>query len=343
MEAGLVSVVLPIYNVEKYLDRCIESVVRQTYKKIEIILVDDGSPDGCPQKCDDWAKRDGRIKVVHKKNAGLGYARNTGIENASGEYICFFDSDDYIADDTIEKAYEAVKKENADIGIFGFSTVDKKGNVTNVIAPKTKCQKYVGENVLTTFLPDLISWNPDNGVATDLRMSAWTALYSMELIQRNSWRFVSEREIISEDVYSLLDLYRDVKTVVVIPEAFYFYCENETSLTHSYKKDRYNRIKYFYEACIDKCDQLEYSKEVKRRMAYPFTANSIAAMKMIVNSDLSNAEKKKMIGSIIYDGTMQNVVHQMNLKRESITRKILFFSIKHEMNGLCYWLIKAKT
>lgn len=343
MEAGLVSVVLPIYNVEKYLNRCIESVVRQTYKKIEIILVDDGSPDGCPQKCDDWAKRDGRIKVVHKKNAGLGYARNTGIENASGEYICFFDSDDYIADDTIEKAYEAVKKENADIGIFGFSTVDKNGNVTNVIAPKTKCQKYVGENVLTTFLPDLISWNPDNGVATDLRMSAWTALYSMELIQKNSWRFVSEREIISEDVYSLLDLYRDVKTVVVIPEAFYFYCENETSLTHSYKKDRYNRIKYFYEACIDKCDQLEYSKEVKRRMAYPFTANSIAAMKMIVNSDLSNAEKKKMIGSIIYDETMQNVVHQMNLKRESITRKILFFSIKHEMNGLCYWLIKAKT
>ena len=343
MEAGLVSVVLPIYNVEKYLNRCIESVVRQTYKKIEIILVDDGSPDGCPQKCDDWAKRDGRIKVVHKKNAGLGYARNTGIENASGEYICFFDSDDYIADDTIEKAYEAVKKENADIGIFGFSTVDKNGNVTKVIAPKTKCQKYVGENVLTTFLPDLISWNPDNGVATDLRMSAWTALYSMELIQKNSWRFVSEREIISEDVYSLLDLYRDVKTVVVIPEAFYFYCENETSLTHSYKKDRYNRIKYFYEACIDKCDQLEYSKEVKRRMAYPFTANSIAAMKMIVNSDLSNAEKKKMIGSIIYDETMQNVVHQMNLKRESITRKILFFSIKHEMNGLCYWLIKAKT
>ena len=143
MEVGLVSVVLPIYNVEKYLNRCIESVVRQTYKKIEIILVDDGSPDGCPQKCDDWAKRDGRIKVVHKKNAGLGYARNTGIENASGEYICFFDSDDYIADDTIEKAYEAVKKENADIGIFGFSTVDKNGNVTNVIAPKTKCQNML--------------------------------------------------------------------------------------------------------------------------------------------------------------------------------------------------------
>lgn len=343
MEAGLVSVVLPIYNVEKYLNRCIESVIRQTYKKIEIILVDDGSPDSCPQKCDDWAKMDGRIKVVHKKNAGLGYARNTGIENASGEYICFFDSDDYIADDTIEKAYEAVKKGKADIGIFGFSTVDKNGDVTSTIIPKTRFPKYVGEKVLKAFLPDLISWNPDNGVATDLRMSAWTAIYSMELIQRNSWRFVSERDIISEDVYSLLDLYRDVRNVVVIPEAFYFYCENETSLTHSYKKDRYNRIKYFYQACIDKCDQLEYSKEVKRRMAYPFTANSIAAMKMIAISDLSNTEKKKMIGDIVNDETMQNVVHQMNLKRESITRKILFFSIKHKMTDFCYWLIKAKA
>ena len=90
MEVGLVSVVLPIYNVEKYLDRCIESVINQTYKNLEILLVDDGSPDSCPQKCEEWAKKDERIKVIHKTNAGLGYARNTGIENASGEYICFF-------------------------------------------------------------------------------------------------------------------------------------------------------------------------------------------------------------------------------------------------------------
>ena len=343
MRKGVVSVVLPIYNVEKYLSRCLESVVNQSYRKLEIILVDDESPDKCPEICDKWAAKDSRIKVIHKKNGGLGHARNTGIENATGEYICFVDSDDYIASDTIEKAYEAVKKENADIGIFGFLTVDKNGNVTNVITPKTKCQKYVDEKVLTVFLPDLISWNPDNGVATDLRMSAWTALYSMELIQRNSWRFVSEREIISEDVYSLLDLYRNVKTVVVIPEAFYFYCENETSLTHSYKKDRYNRIKHFYKACIDRCEKLEYSKEVKRRMAYPFTANSIAAMKMIAISDLSNTEKKKMISDIVNDETMQNVVNQMNLKKESIARKILFLSMKHRMTFICYWLIKAKA
>ena len=89
-----VTVVLPIYNVEKYLDRSVKSIVEQTYTNLEIILVDDGSPDMCPQMCDEWARKDKRIKVIHKKNAGLGMARNTGIDNASGDYICFFDSDD---------------------------------------------------------------------------------------------------------------------------------------------------------------------------------------------------------------------------------------------------------
>lgn len=343
MEVGLVSVVLPIYNVENYLDRCINSVVNQTYKKLEIILVDDGSPDACPAKCEEWARKDKRIKVIHKANAGLGYARNTGIENASGEYICFFDSDDYIAANTIEKTYESVKKNKADIGIFGFSMVNKSGEVTSTIIPKTEFQKYVGKKVLTSFLPELIGKNPDNGKATGLRMSAWTSLYSMELIQKNSWRFVSERYIISEDVYSLLELYHDVKAVVVIPEALYFYCENETSLTHSYKKDRYKRIKQFYKACMSRCEQLEYSSEIKRRMAYPFTANSIAAMKMIVTSDLLEKEKKKIIGEIIHDEIMQNVVWHMNLKREPITRKIFFWTIKHKMDRMCFELIKAKA
>ena len=127
MRKGVVSVVLPIYNVEKYLNRCVKSVVNQSYKNLEIILVDDGSPDNCPTLCEDWAKKDSRIKVVHKENAGLGYARNTGIENATGEYICFFDSDDYIALDAIEKAYSLAIKEKSDIVVFGFCDVKSNG------------------------------------------------------------------------------------------------------------------------------------------------------------------------------------------------------------------------
>ena len=93
----LISVIVPIYNVEKYLARCVDSIVNQTYKNLEIILVDDGSPDLCPQMCDDYAEKDSRIKVVHKKNGGLSDARNAGMAVSTGEYISFIDSDDYVS------------------------------------------------------------------------------------------------------------------------------------------------------------------------------------------------------------------------------------------------------
>ena len=101
----LISVVVPIYNVEKYLERCVESLRSQTYENLEIILVDDGSPDGCPAICDAYVKKDARIQVIHQVNAGLSRARNAGIDIAGGEYIAFVDSDDYVAPDFIESLY----------------------------------------------------------------------------------------------------------------------------------------------------------------------------------------------------------------------------------------------
>ena len=98
----LISIVLPIYNVEKYIEKCMDSVLNQTYKNIEVILVDDGSPDRCPKICEEYAKKDNRIKVVHKENGGLSDARNAGIKVANGEYITFIDSDDYIDQDYVE-------------------------------------------------------------------------------------------------------------------------------------------------------------------------------------------------------------------------------------------------
>ena len=115
MENDLISIVLPIYNVENYLERCIKSVISQTYKNLEIILVDDGSTDDCSKMCDEWAEKDNRIVVVHKNNQGLGMARNTGIEYAKGRFICFFDSDDFIENDTIENVYKVITKENAEM------------------------------------------------------------------------------------------------------------------------------------------------------------------------------------------------------------------------------------
>lgn len=118
-----ISIIVPVFNVEKYLERCVNSLINQTYKNIEIILVDDGSPDLCPQMCDEYAKKDERIKVLHKKNGGLSDARNAGLDVATGEYIAFVDSDDWVETDFIETLYKNAKSENADISIIGCTLV----------------------------------------------------------------------------------------------------------------------------------------------------------------------------------------------------------------------------
>ena len=113
----LISVIVPVYNVESYLNRCIESLVRQTYKYLEIILVDDGSLDGCPHICDKWSERDNRIHVIHKTNGGLSSARNAGLKVAKGEYIAFLDSDDWIHTKFIEHLYITIKDYKVDIAV----------------------------------------------------------------------------------------------------------------------------------------------------------------------------------------------------------------------------------
>lgn len=111
----LISVIVPIYKVEAYLDKCVDSIVNQTYKNLEIILVDDGSPDKCPEMCDVWAQKDDRIKVIHKPNGGLSDARNVGMNSASGEYICFIDGDDLIHKEFVERLLDAINNEGSDI------------------------------------------------------------------------------------------------------------------------------------------------------------------------------------------------------------------------------------
>ena len=157
MQEHKVTVVIPVYNVEKYLNRCLKSIVSQTYKNLEILLVDDESPDRCPEMCENWAKSDERIRVIHKKNAGLGMARNTGIENATGNFICFVDSDDYIELDTIEKAYRRAIECRADVVYYGYNIVSAEGIVTKTYKPEIDKLVYVGEEVAEEILPELIS------------------------------------------------------------------------------------------------------------------------------------------------------------------------------------------
>lgn len=343
MIKGLVSIVVPIYHVEPYLERCLNSIVNQTYRSLEIILIDDGSPDNCPRMCDDWAKKDSRIKVIHKKNAGLGMARNTGIEHAAGEYICFFDSDDYIDLRTVEKAYACARAEKADIVVFGLSSVNKQGVVFRERIPVTEKLCFRGDEVQKDFLPDLIDRRHNAARNKNLCLSACLGLYSMDLVRRADWRFVSERKNISEDSYSLIYLYKFVDTVAILPEALYFYCENGTSLTRIYREDRYDRIKQSYFDCSNMAEQLGYGREIQVRISGLFLSFSLAAMKQIAMADMCSKEKRRLLTQIVEDETMQSVLADPDCQYKSRARRILFWVMRARIHWIVYCLVKLQA
>ena len=311
MEEKLVSIVVPIYNVEKYLQRCIQSIVNQTYRHLEIILVDDGSPDRCPEMCDEWARKDARIKVVHKQNAGLGMARNSGIERSTGEYIFFFDSDDYVDTTLVEKAVECAEKNQADIVVYGLSNVNFRGETKKTVIPCTQKDLFVNGEVHTAFLPDLIDCSCRKAENKSLVFSAWSCIFRMELIRRVQWRFVSERQIISEDSYSLIWLYRYVRCVAVLAEPMYFYCRNETSLTQTYREDRFERCKLFYAETTKMAAEQGYEDEVQCRISGLFISFVIGAMKQIVAAPIGVGQKWRKIRTIIRDEQLQKALFRM--------------------------------
>ena len=144
----LITVIVPVFKVEKYLEKCVKSICCQTYKNLEIILVDDGSPDNCGKMCDKYAKSD--KKVIHKENGGLSDARNAGIKMATGKYIAFVDSDDYVSNDYIEYMYKILKKENTKISICELQIVWKNTTIEN--NKENKVQKLTSKQALENLL-----------------------------------------------------------------------------------------------------------------------------------------------------------------------------------------------
>lgn len=212
----LISIIVPIYNVEKYLDRCIESLVNQTYTNIEIILVDDGSPDKCPSICDCWVNKDNRIKVIHKKNGGLSDARNKGIDIANGKYIAFVDSDDFIDKDMYFLMIDTLEKTNSDIVTCGRYIYNNK----NVVKTSHTSNR---ERIFTPVeaIGELLS----GGVIEE---AAWDKVFKQELFDGIRFPFGE----INEDISIMPFLFEKAKKVVCIGKPLYYYCINSNSITH---------------------------------------------------------------------------------------------------------------
>ena len=220
--SDLISVIVPVYKVEEYLDRCVESIVNQTYMNLEIILVDDGSPDDCPQMCDDWAKKDNRIKVIHKENGGLSDARNTGLDIAQGEYIGFVDSDDYIHPKMYELLYKSIVSNNADMSICDTRIVDEDGNSIinkNLFSPFVQ-KNISGKTVLEQKLFEKEGWK---------WIVVWPKLYTKCLFE--NVRFPNGK--INEDEFIAQDIFVNCANLVCVNEQLYCYVQRSGSITNN--------------------------------------------------------------------------------------------------------------
>lgn len=257
-----ISIIVPIYNVEKYLNRCIESLINQSLKDIEIILVDDGSPDYCPQMCDNYSKKDSRIKVIHKQNAGLGYARNSGLKIATGEYIAFVDSDDFVDTIMYKTLYENAKSVNADAAFCGFKTEIAK-NIWR--ESKEVLQDHLWEgNEVTKFMYNMIASGKGIKQERLYQMSVWHAIYKRDVIVNNKILFPSERDVVSEDIPFQVDFLTNANKVIYLNKHFYYYCLNGSSLTATFKKEKFYGYNKLRECLLSKINKIEYAQRVNR-------------------------------------------------------------------------------
>ncbi|MGN0521375.1 MAG: glycosyltransferase family 2 protein [Eubacterium sp.] len=214
----LISIIVPVYKTEKYLDKCIESIVNQTYESLEIILVNDGSPDGCPQKCDEWAERDSRIKVIHKENGGLADARNAGTRACSGDYVMFADSDDYLEPDMVEFLVNLSLEYDADVSRCGFY-FDYENSDERCASDDKSIKLFDYDERMK----DLASGNHISGVA-------WNKLYKSSVIKSHPY---SKDDGCSEDILHNYRVYKDIDKTVFCDIPKYHYVIRENSITNS--------------------------------------------------------------------------------------------------------------
>lgn len=320
-EDNKISVIVPVYNVEDYLDRCISSLTGQTLNEIQIILVDDGSVDKSGVICDSYVTEDSRIKIIHKENEGQGIARNTGLKEATGKYICFLDSDDYLDEDTFEMLYEIMEGNQADLCTYGYSihmpaagSASKVGPAssagsapTNEIirTPRISDRVYEGADVVTKFVPHFFGDDPDDD---ELRgFSSCMSCFRNDIIKENEIRFPSEREYLSEDTVFCLEYCKHVKRVFTTSAVFYHYCQNGDSFSQGYMPDKMPMTMKMHDVLKGYAAQYGIEDIVKTRLSMYVWVNLMAALKQEVRHADDMKKEKQQLHEDLSDKNVQVV------------------------------------
>lgn len=328
----LISIIVPVYNVEHYLERCVESITNQTYKNLEIILVDDGSTDGSGVLCDELAAKDPRIIVIHQKNQGLGPARNSGLKQMRGKYVGFVDSDDWIQLNTYEILYESIVQYDCDVATCGRIIISDEGELNRVYC-LDKGRKLEGDQIVKHFL-----------LQQDMNMSAGDKLYKSFLF--SDIMFPGEFYV-SEDILPIYNVLKRANGVYQTGKPFYYYYYRIGSLsrseftsnsigTYRYARAVADNVRSEYPALLQEADFFEYD-------------GMISVFRLIRKSNYKGNERDELFKALKKN---VNVIFKNRClyKRHKI---YVFLAILHldriadkvylEIKQVIYWLQKLTT
>ena len=323
------SIILPIYNVAKYLERCVQSVLEQNFRDYELILVDDGSTDESPEICDRLARQHACIRVIHKANGGLSSARNAGLEIARGEYIWWVDSDDWVASNALQALFHASSAQKPDMVKCNYVRVEgREVPFKSNVRPGFYQEKELLDDAMFT--------------PSKFCLSAWSHVYRRFFLEKNKLAFVSERIIGSEDYLFNLQALAVADSVQVIQDQLYFYEQRDGSLSQRYKKDLpdryvhlYTKLRQFYaeNGLLDR-----YEKKICRFFAWHLIHGTCISGEYVELPGHSLQEGRENVRRILRIPEIQYAVKRCDRNGLNGKKKLQLLAMLWHLEGIFFWL-----
>ncbi len=346
-----ISVIVPVYNKEKYLERCVKSLLSQTYENIEIVLVNDGSTDNSGILCDKLKSEDTRIRVIHKENGGLSSARNAGIKVATGDYVGFVDSDDSVDENMYESLLNSAKKYDADIALCGSKVIGGKMFQTDGLA--ATYHTFEKETVFETkddikklalgILGAPLEVFEDSEYGT----SVCKNIYKTSLIKEHNLEFLSERIYGSEDLLFMIDFVLCAKKAVGVPGAFYNYYFISNSLSNTRKADGFERIVLLNETiCKRLSEKMPYDQYIFSADRHLLSSARAMTIQEVIYAQNNPDEKKYLkprLRDICGHQNVRNAFKRFPYRKLSLMQAIFAFSLKYRLVGLQILLVKLRS
>lgn len=325
------SIILSIYNVEDYLNRCIDSILDQKFTDYEIILVDDGSTDSSSEICDQYGKSNSNIKVVHKENGGLSSARNSGLEVADGKYIFWVDADDWLESDALQILYDKIRKYYPDIVTFNYCRMPSYEKVISSLKEGIYYKEQLQEDIIPMILNE--TW--------DYNFSVWSHVYKKEYIKQFS--FISERVVGSEDFLFNLTAYSYAESVLVIESCLYNYDYRPGSLVNRYRKDLITQYLELYNHFCQVLKDTENFRKYRRQLANFYVWNSYwvsMGNECKITKEHSKKDGKNNIKMLLSQKEFHENLNLVSFREQPFKRKLILILLHIRATGLITNILK---